>query len=444
MFPLLRRITLGVALALTLAALIMGSLVRGTRNREGRVLARHAAGMGPRFIARELQRTPPAERERRIAEMARDFEMPVRLEPVTDRSAPMMEPRFSGSQMSAARPGPPPAVVIRLDDAWQVAVGPPPRMRETRDRMPPPPPGEGRQLFERVTVSGLVAFFVFASLVITLLVALPLARRMRAIERAVEELSRGNFNARVEGDRDDALGPIATALDRSAERLKRLFAERVELLQAVSHEIGTPLSRMRFHLEILEHATDGAQREKHLRAIDGEIRELDEMSSELVHWMEADAAELPLRDIPLRACLEELVELERAASPRDIPATLDVPDALVARAEPRLFARAIENLVRNALRYARERVVVSARIEAGRLEVSVRDDGPGIPEASRERVFQPFVRLDRSRSRAEGGAGLGLAIARRIVERHGGTIEIRQAPEGGAELRTRWPLTPAG
>jgi len=443
MFPLLRRITFGVALALTLAALIMGSLVRGTRNREGRVLARHAAGMGPRFIARELQRTPPPERVRRVAEMARDFEMPVRLEPVADRRAPVMEPRFGGPQGSAAQPGPPPAVEIRLDDDWQVAVGPPPRMRETRERMPPPP-SEFQRVFERVTVSGLVAFFVFASLVITLLVALPLARRMRAIERAVEELSRGNFNARVEGDRDDALGPIATALDRSAERLKRLFAERVELLQAVSHEIGTPLSRMRFHLEILERATDAAQREKHLRAIDGEIRELDEMSSELVHWMEADAAELPLQDVPVRARLEELVELERAASPREVPVTLDIPEEAVARAEPRLFARAIENLVRNALRYARERVVVSARVAAGKLEIAVRDDGPGIPAEARERVFQPFVRLDRSRSRSEGGAGLGLAIARRIVERHGGSIEILDAPEGGAELRTRWPLTPAG
>jgi len=124
--------------------------------------------------------------------------------------------------------------------------------------------------------------------------------------------------------------------------------------------------------------------------------------------------------------------------------TLDVADDLVARAEPRLFARAVENLLRNALRYARERVVVSAWVTEGRLEVAVRDDGPGSPAEARERVFQPFGRLDRSRSRAEGGAGLGLAIARRIVERHGGSTGILDAPEGGAELRTRWPLTAAG
>lgn len=286
-------------------------------------------------------------------------------------------------------------------------------------------------------------FLVLATGLASALVAWPLSRRLRAIEDAVEALSRGDFDARVEGPRDDALGRVAAALDRSAERLRRLFAEREELLQAVSHELGTPLSRMRFQLELLEHAAEPAKREKHLRALDQEIQELDELSSELVRWVEADARELHPEPTDVRPLLDEVIELERAATTRDVPVELVVRDgaALRARVEPRAFERAVENVLRNALRYAHSRVRIEAFTEGPALQVRVSDDGPGIPQADRARVLQPFVRLERSRSREHGGTGLGLAIARRIVERHAGAVSIGESTDGGAAITLSWPVT---
>jgi signal transduction histidine kinase len=176
-----------------------------------------------------------------------------------------------------------------------------------------------------------------------------------------------------------------------------------------------------------------------LRALDDEVRELDELSSELVYWMEADARTLERRPVDIVAAVEELVELERAASSREVQVTIHVTENLTSALDPRQFGRALENLVRNAIRYARSAVAIDAHPHDGGIIVRVDDDGPGIPEGDRTRVLEPFVRLDSARSRDGGGAGLGLAIARRIATRHGGTLSIETSPLGGAALVTWWP-----
>lgn len=309
--------------------------------------------------------------------------------------------------------------------------GPPPLL-------PPPPHGSlpPGSLPPIVPITGVLLLVAVST---ALVVAAPLTRRIRAIERAVRALTEGNFTVRAEGPRDDALGAVATALDRSAERLDRLFREREELLQAVSHELGTPLSRMRFHLEALGRATTPDAVSVRVRALDDEIRELDELSTELVAWAEADAATLAATAFDPSSALDAMLELERETAARPIETALDVEGAPTVRAERRLFERAVENLVRNALRHARSRVRVTVRREGDAVSVAVLDDGPGIAEADRARVLLPFVRLDPARSRSNGGVGLGLAIARRIVERHGGRIDVDRAPEGGAAFTSWWP-----
>ena len=115
------------------------------------------------------------------------------------------------------------------------------------------------------------------------------------------------------------------------------------------------------------------------------------------------------------------------------------------RADRKAFVRAIGNLVRNGLKYARSEVRISATVERpGWLRLDVVDDGPGIPKESWDTIFEPFARLDSSRSRTTGGVGLGLAIAHRILEQYGGAIRVANAPGGGARLVTHWPLVPPG
>ena len=108
--------------------------------------------------------------------------------------------------------------------------------------------------------------------------------------------------------------------------------------------------------------------------------------------------------------------------------------------EPRLMARALGNVLQNARRYAKQRVEVDAAINADTCRIVIDDDGPGIPEADRARIFEPFTRLDTSRNRDSGGYGLGLAIAQRIAQWHGGNIGVEDSPLGGARFVISWPV----
>jgi signal transduction histidine kinase len=244
------RVALSVALALIVAAAMMEALVRSTVRHGDRTMAERAGGSGFRVIARELSRLPRHARAQRLAEFAEVVSHPVELrdERPHDRRDVALHARAVQREGYAV-----PWVSVRIDETQVVLFGPP---RDWDTHRPPMPLGPFR-----TPTPALVAFMVLVVLLTSMLIAVPLTRRMRAIERAVELLSTGDFRARTEGPRDDMLGGIARALDRSAERLQRLFAERDELLQAVSHEIGTPLSRMRFHIEMLGTLDDPAQRE---------------------------------------------------------------------------------------------------------------------------------------------------------------------------------------
>jgi two-component system sensor histidine kinase RstB len=136
------------------------------------------------------------------------------------------------------------------------------------------------------------------------------------------------------------------------------------------------------------------------------------------------------------------VELARSGRARSHPITLMVPANMTLCADERQFQRAIENLLRNALRYAHECVVVEVQADATGVVVEVRDDGPGIPPEQWTSVLEPFVRIDAPRSRAHRGLGLGLAIVRRIVQAHGGLVMVTDAREGGTCVRTIWPSIP--
>jgi signal transduction histidine kinase len=208
----------------------------------------------------------------------------------------------------------------------------------------------------------------------------------------------------------------------------------------VSHEIGTPLSRMRFQVGMLEDEIQRPNQRNRLRALSDDLDELDELSTELVAWMEPDSTASTLtRDFELQPVLESLAELARSGKARPQPITVVVPANVTLCADQRQFQRALENLLRNALRYAHESVVVEVQVDTAGVVIEVRDDGPGIPREQWTHVFEPFVRIDAPRSRAHRGLGLGLAIVRRIVEAHGGMVTVTDASEGGTCVRTFWP-----
>ncbi len=289
---------------------------------------------------------------------------------------------------------------------------------------------------------GAVVLLVLVPLIAVLLVA-RLSPQLRKIEQASEALGAGALNVRV----DNPSGPsseLAESFNRMAERIEQLVRERDELLQAVSHELGSPLARLRVQLELLTDEEDRAGGDPGSARLDAMAQQLDELEQlveDLSRWVQSDeAAQRPEAFDPV-APLRDLAELARDHETANEAVEIDVvaPPSAELRADPRLYQRAVDNLLRNAMRYAEHRVRLTLREEPRAIAVTVEDDGPGIPAEERERVLEPFARLGTDRDRRDGGVGLGLAIVNRILRGHGGAIEIGQSELGGAELRTVWP-----
>ncbi|WP_016907353.1 sensor histidine kinase [Streptomyces xiaopingdaonensis] len=222
------------------------------------------------------------------------------------------------------------------------------------------------------------------------------------------------------------------ALETSTERQRRFVAD-------ASHELRSPIASLRTQLEV-------AEAHPELLDLPGAVTDtvrLQQLAADLLLLARLDAGERPQHG---RFSPAELVreELSQRAGHRVAPrAESLVPDEVAGSRGQ--FGRVLRNLLDNAERHARSEVRVRMRRESpGRLELAVEDDGPGVPEAERRRIFERFVRLDDARSRDEGGAGLGLAIARDVAERHGGTLTVGQSPAGGASFVLRVPTAEGG
>ena len=295
------------------------------------------------------------------------------------------------------------------------------------------------------------------ALAVTALASLWLARSItrpvRDLERATLALAAGDLDARTPirtAARRDELGRLAGSFDAMASRLAELMRAREQLLRDVSHEIRSPLARMRLATGL---ATQGADAATQLARIDVEIDRLDALISDILDVSRLEAGVLARERIDLLPTLERLAadarfeaeSLERRLE-WDPPATPCWIDG-----DPHWVTAAAENVVRNALRHTPPGTAVSLRLSAARdgYTLTVRDAGPGLPEDELERVFEPFHRVASDRARDSGGAGLGLAIAARVMRAHGGRIEARNIPgdrptgtkdgPGGLEMQLWWP-----
>jgi len=287
---------------------------------------------------------------------------------------------------------------------------------------------------------GVVLLLVLGPLVAVLAVA-RLTRQLRKVEQASEALGAGVLSARVDNPRGPS-SELAESFNRMAEHVEQLVNERDELLQAVSHELGSPLARLRVQLELLADGDeDDEEASTRIDAMAQQMDELDQLVEDLSRWIQSDEA--ALRPVPFDAMapMADLMELARyheTANP-DAEIELVAPPRVGMFADPRQFQRVVDNLLRNAMRYARQRVRVVVEEQADGCAVAVHDDGHGIPAEERGRVLEPFARLGTARDRESGGVGLGLAIVHRIVTGHGGTVVIGDSELGGAEVRTTWP-----
>ena len=222
----------------------------------------------------------------------------------------------------------------------------------------------------------------------------------------------------------------AHAFNLMQARLKRFFSDRDQLVAAISHDLRTPATRLRLRAEFID---DPEQRSRML----ADLNEIETMTRSVLAFASDSAQPEPRESLDLVSLLESLCD--------DMPGVaLDLPDdlpRLAYAAQPVALRRCIANILDNAVKYG-ERARVSLIIDAAAIRIVVDDDGPGIPEADVEMVFQPFRRLDASRNRDTGGTGLGLTIARTVARAHGGEVTLTNRREGG--LRAEIVLPVAG
>lgn len=220
----------------------------------------------------------------------------------------------------------------------------------------------------------------------------------------------------------------ATAFNRMRERLQRQVSQRTEMLAGVSHDLRTPLTRMKLQLEMLKD-TPGAEELK------ADVAEMERMVEGYLAFARGEGSE-PITEENLRDLVEDVVTAARRAGDR---VDLTAEGALTLSVRKEGLRRCLANLVSNATHYG-TRAVVSAIRKPEFIEVTVDDDGPGIPENMHETVFRPFSRLDQSRNVETGGVGLGLTIARDVVHAHGGEIALGPSPLGGLRAQVRLPV----
>ncbi|MCP3166034.1 sensor histidine kinase [Myxococcus qinghaiensis] len=388
---------------------LQASLDRAARLLEARVTLRDASG---RLIATNYASPSPALN-------------PVELEQLAERGE-----RLSG--------GPPPhSLTLPIPED-----GPVEAYATIITRPPEPPPANTALVLGAVLLCTAITSLAFARTL-----AEPL-QRLAAVARALGE---GKLDTRTGIRRRDELGQVAEAFDEMAGRITNLLRSQKELLANVSHELRTPLARIRVALDLAEEG-DAATAREMLTDITGDLAELERLVDDVLTTAKLDLASegastgtpsLRPEQVEIRSLVEKAASRFRSARPGRV-LEVSVDGAMpTLEADPVLLRRALDNLLDNAGKYSESGTAVRLRAQSGtpgELSLEVADEGIGIEPQDLSRVGTPFFRTDRSRARRTGGVGMGLALARRIVDAHGGTLTLESRPGVGTTARILLPV----
>ena len=402
--------------------------------------------------------------------------------PFSDRPPQDRPPPFDpqpGERPPQDRPGPPPAFggafprfIVRAGEPRRYWIGV--RLPLVDRLARPPQPTTLVLASDTLRGGGLLFDFTpwlaggAVVLALSALLWLPLVRgitrALRQMTGAAEAIAQGRFETHVESARTDELGRLATALNDMAARLREFFSGQKRFLGDIAHELCSPLARMEMALGILEQRAADDTARGYVADVREEARHMSALVTELLSFSKAGIGG---RNVELQpVSLAEIAARLTARESRDHGAiVLDVPAALTVLAEPDLLARALGNVIRNAVRYAAPvgatgegahsfrplqhadgrpagPIIVAARTSGAQVIITVTDSGPGVPEAALHRLFDPFFRPEAARTRETGGAGLGLAIVKSCVEACGGTVTARNVQPTGLQVEFTLPRAP--
>ncbi|PVB61013.1 ATP-binding protein [Labrenzia sp. 011] len=281
-------------------------------------------------------------------------------------------------------------------------------------------------LYSLLVQLGLTAL---ASVVIIGLAVRRVTRPLKELAVSAEKLGRGESLEPLRPSGPREVRALTSAFNDMQNRITRFVSDRTRMLAAISHDLRTPITSLRLRAEFIE---DDENREKMIETLE----EMAHMTEATLRFARDEAHADKPENADVGAILEAL-----AADQQDLghDISVDIADRIILSCRPVALKRALRNLIENAIRYG-ENVSLSAAAKAGEVVIRIQDRGPGIPEDRLKDVFEPFVRLEESRSEETGGIGLGLSIARSIIHAHGGTLMLRNRPEGGLEAEVRLPM----
>ncbi|WP_426726119.1 two-component system sensor histidine kinase RstB [Enterobacter cloacae complex sp. 342H5] len=259
---------------------------------------------------------------------------------------------------------------------------------------------------------------------------------MLKLESAAQRFGEGHLTERIHFDSGSSFDRLGIAFNQMADNINALIASKKQLIDGIAHELRTPLVRLRYRLEMSENLTAAES-----QALNRDIGQLEALIEELLTYARLDRpqTELHLSTPDLPVWLQTHINDVQSVNPQRKLLTAITPGAYGAL-DMRLMERVLDNLMNNAMRYSETTLRIGLDLQGSQAILYVEDDGPGIEPAEREKVFEPFVRLDPSRDRATGGCGLGLAIVRSIAQAMGGSVRCEASELGGARFVFSWPI----
>ncbi len=368
-------------------------------------------------IEAQLSALPPGQRPQAVSELEHQMGFPVRLLP-DDQVVQQAETQQLTQEAfdDAGR-----AVYLRESPALGALLQIGPLQQQ---------PGHESALTRLIPPLFYLSIFVFVGLWFR-----PLVRDLNLLTESARAFA-ADYRQPINASRQvSSLRELAASFDEMAGRIRKLILGQKELTGALSHEMRTPLARIKFALAMLGNQE---QVSEDLKSINQDVAEIDQLITAMLDYARLDHAEVEIcpQLTPVDAWMEPVVHKLQAMHPSLRISQQSTTE--FAEFDPYLMELVLSNMLVNACRYARSEVRASFGREAGQYVLAVDDDGPGIPEAERQAVFKAFTRLDSSRNRQTGGYGLGLAIVARIAALHGGSARAEASPLGGARIVVSW------
>jgi two-component system sensor histidine kinase CpxA len=275
---------------------------------------------------------------------------------------------------------------------------------------------------------------LFVSVLFWLPLVRGITRYISQMTRATEAIAEGHFETRAQPERGDELGRLSQAIQRMAARLSGFVHGQKRFLGDIAHELCSPIARMQVALGILEERADAKQK-TYVEDVKEEVQHMSSLVNELLAFSKAGLRqkEVELQSVQLEPLVRRVLNREAAGHEQ---IAIEIDGSIQVLAEPELLSRALANLIRNALRYAGDAgpITISAIRAEAHVAISITDQGPGVPGEALEQIFDPFFRLEASRSRDTGGIGLGLSIVKTCVEACQGSVTARNRPAGGLRV----------